>query len=256
MLKLLSKMTLTKIYSATTVFSEKGPVMKRENRPCWAIILKYEGETVYRCGEQTVISNMENMVVLPRGSSYIWQCVEAGHFMALEFQCDRELKEILSFPVTEGEEILKLMRGIERKRLAKNPLYELECVRDTYSILLKLAETQVKKYIPGDRLEKLTPAYEYMLLHYTEPLSCDMLASLAGMSDVYFRRVFKNTYGLPPLEFLKKLKMKKAKEMLRGDYSSITDIALSLGYPNIYDFSRDFKKHLGMPPTEYSKSQK
>ena len=47
------------------------------------------------------------------------------------------------------------------------------------------------------------------------------------------------------------LKMKKAKEMLKSDYGSITDIAHFLGYLDIYDFSRVFKKHTGIPPSKY-----
>ena len=38
--------------------------------------------------------------------------------------------------------------------------------------------------------------------------------------------------------------IKKAKEMLKSDYGSISEIAESLGYLNIYDFSRIFKKHI------------
>ena len=43
----------------------------------------------------------------------------------------------------------------------------------------------------------------------------------------------------------------QAKEMLRSDYGSLADVAFSLGYSNIYDFSRDFKKHTGVPPSKY-----
>jgi len=42
--------------------------------------------------------------------------------------------------------------------------------------------------------------------------------------------------------------------MLKSDYGSISDIAVSLGYSNIYEFSRTFKKHTGLSPTEYLKS--
>jgi len=43
----------------------------------------------------------------------------------------------------------------------------------------------------------------------------------------------------------------KAKEMLGSDYGTLSDIAQSLGYPNLYDFSRDFKKHAGVAPSKY-----
>ena len=45
--------------------------------------------------------------------------------------------------------------------------------------------------------------------------------------------------------------IKKAKEMLKSDYGSITDIAQSLGYFNIYDFSRAFKNIYHISPREW-----
>ena len=47
------------------------------------------------------------------------------------------------------------------------------------------------------------------------------------------------------------LKVKKAKEMLKSDYGTLSDLALSLGYSGLYAFSRDFKKHTGIPPSRY-----
>jgi YesN/AraC family two-component response regulator len=41
--------------------------------------------------------------------------------------------------------------------------------------------------------------------------------------------------------------------MLKSDYGNITNVAESLGYLNIYDFSRTFKKHTGISPTKYEK---
>ncbi len=58
------------------------------------------------------------------------------------------------------------------------------------------------------------------------------------------------------MEYVKSLKIKKACEMLGGDFGSITDISVSLGYPNIYDFSRDFKTHTGISPLKYAKGAK
>jgi iron complex transport system substrate-binding protein len=55
---------------------------------------------------------------------------------------------------------------------------------------------------------------------------------------------------------LQQLKINNAKEMLRSDFGSLTEIAISLGFLDIYDFSRVFKKHVGIPPSEYLKKHK
>lgn len=76
-------------------------------------------------------------------------------------------------------------------------------------------------------------------------------AVIAGLSTAYFRKLFVEVMGTTPLDYLHKIRIKKAKEMLKSDYGSITDIAHSLGYLNIYGFSRDFKKYTGVPPSKY-----
>ncbi len=68
---------------------------------------------------------------------------------------------------------------------------------------------------------------------------------------MYFRKLFAATYGTLPIAYVHQLRIKKAKEMLMSDYGSITEIALSVGYASVYDFSRAFKKHTGVPPSRY-----
>ena len=79
----------------------------------------------------------------------------------------------------------------------------------------------------------------------------DQLAQLAGMSTVYFRKLFTQVMGVSPIVYARQLRIEKAKQMLRSDYGSLSHVALSLGYANLYDFSRDFKKHTGIAPSKY-----
>ena len=249
--KLLSHMIIKKIYGASSLYTEKGTCAKRVDRPCFAIVLKYEGETIYRCSGESIISNLNNIVILPKGSTYSWECTKAGHFFSLEFQCDTVIDRIIAFPISNGEEILDILKGIERKRLMKKPMYEIECIRDVYNVLLKLGETQSKKYVPSDKAQKLQKVIEFISNNLGSDIKNDDLAKMIGVSTVYFRKLFSQVYGMSPMNYVKKLRIKKAKEMLRSDHGSITDIAFSLGYSNIYDFSRDFKKHTGTPPSKY-----
>jgi len=99
--------------------------------------------------------------------------------------------------------------------------------------------------------EKIAPALEYIAKNYTKSITNETLASLTGMSCVYFRKLFTEIMGESPIAYAHALRIKKARQMLKSDHGTISDIAYSLGYSNIFDFSRDFKKHTGIPPSKY-----
>ena len=248
---ILSDLVITKIRFAATMYSEKNKKISRINRPCWAIVIKYEGETVYTSNKKTYVSNINNMYILPKGCSYTWQCTAEGHFSIIEFDSELSCGEILHFPLKDGEKMLKMFKDLEYKRTVKKYMYEAESIRDCYSVILKLAKTKQQKYTPSDKRRKIAPAVDYIAKNYGKSIKNETLASLCGISEVYFRKIFFGVFGTPPIAYVHNLRIKKAEEMLKSDYGSITEIAKSLGYINIYDFSRDFKKHNGISPSKY-----
>lgn len=252
-LDILSNLIITKVNSATTMYTEKNTKTQKNNRPRWAIVIKYEGETVYVSKGKTYLSDINNLVILPKGCSYEWYCTNSGHFAIIEFESEVVCDEIFKFPVNNSEKILRLFKELEYKRTLKKPMYEAESIRDTYSILLMLTQTMSKKYLPAEKLNKISPALDYIAKNYNTDIKNDDLARLTGISTVYFRKLFTEVVGTSPITYIHELRIKKAKEMLKSDYSSIAEIAQSLGYLNIYDFSRAFKKHVGISPSKYEK---
>ena len=250
-LEILSDLIITKVYSATTMYTEKNTKTKRNNRQNWAIVIKYEGETLYDTGRKIYISNVNNLVILPKGCSYEWCCTHSGHFSIIEFESDLVCNEIFHFYVKNSEKFLKLFKEMEYKRTLKKPMYETESIRDTYSILLMLIQSAQKKYLPTEKINKTSPALEYIAKNYNKNIKNDVLANLCNLSTVYFRKLFAENVGTSPIAYVHELRIKKAKEMLKSDHGSITDIAQSLGYLNIYDFSRAFKKYTGISPSKY-----
>lgn len=250
---ILSNLIIRRVYSVTTMYTETNTKNTRSHRPGWGMILKYEGETVYDQGKKQYLSDINNIVILPKSSSYEWCCKKAGHYSVIEFACDAECDTLFSIPVKNGEKILKIFKMLEHKRLSGDPLCEMECIRDVYSIILTLFSHSEKAYVPHSQVEKLAPAMDYISSHYAAKIKNDDLAKLTGLSTVYFRKLFTEVYGISPIRYINEIRMKKAREMLRSDYGSITDIAVSLGYQSIYDFSRDFKKHTGVSPSKYNR---
>ena len=97
---------------------------------------------------------------------------------------------------------------------------------------------------------------DYLIQNYTHPLTNDELSAQTEFSTSYFRKLFHDVYGVSPLEYLQNLRISKAKEMLRNNVGSISEIAASLGYANIYDFSRTFKRETGLSPSAYARNKR
>lgn len=251
--EILSNLIIEKVHSVSTMYTETKTNAKRQNRPLWALIIKYEGETYYRSDEKEYISNIDNIAILPKGSNYEWYCKKAGCFSIIEFECKKTCPNIFSFNVKNGDYFLKTIQKMEINRTLKKPTYMLDELRDLYGLISSLIKAVERPYISSDKKQKIAPATEYIAKNYNKHIDNDELASLTGLSTVYFRKLFKEAMGISPMSYIKALKIKKAQKMLQSDFSTITDIAYTLGYNNVYEFSKDFKKHIGISPLVYAK---
>lgn len=90
-----------------------------------------------------------------------------------------------------------------------------------------LTDSGQQKYITSDKRTYLAPAIDYIAKNFTRRIRNDDMAKAAGISTVYFRKLFTAAYGISPAAYLQNLRINKAKDMLKSDYGSITDIALS-----------------------------
>lgn len=247
---LISDLVITRVCSVATMYTLANKKAKRNNRPRWAIISKFEGETVYTANGRRLLSDLDHVIMLPKGSSYEWECTKSGHYCCVEFECDKELDSPLFFSAQNGQSILRSLKDLECRRNLRSGMFEMESIRDLYSVILDLAKDN-RRYIPNHKRQKIQPTIEYISQNFEKNIKNDTLASIAGMSTVYYRKLFTEVMGVPPITYAKQLRIEKAKEMLKSDYITLTDIATSLGYSGLYDFSRDFKKHTGVAPSKY-----
>ena len=103
----------------------------------------------------------------------------------------------------------------------------------------------------------LKPAIKYMTENYSDSnITNELLSELCGMSTVYFRKIFVSVYGTSPIKYLHNFRIEKAKGILKSDYDTIEQVALSVGYNSIYHFSRMFKQYTGINPSEYAKASR
>ena len=98
----------------------------------------------------------------------------------------------------------------------------------------------------------MTSVLEYLREHLCDPeLPIGELSAIAGVSDVYLRRLFKKQFDTSPAAFVTRERMTLAKGLLENEERSIAQVALQAGYRDPLYFSRLFKKQTGLSPTEY-----
>ncbi len=255
----LSKITVKRILAVNRINISHVHTSARSDRECWAVSVKCEGRTVYRSEGRDYVSDPEHVVILPAGASYKTCFEELGECYMIEFEAeyDGDIPSLMSCGISRKHDFVNKMIGLERKWTFKKPACELACMAGLYDILAKLQEKKMSAYYSSSKYEMIAPAIKYLEENYANTeLSSDELAAVAGVSSVYFRKLFSALFGQPPMRYLQSVRMEKAKDMLSGDYMPISDIAESVGFKSIYHFSKTFKKIVGYTPTEYARRKR
>ena len=92
---------------------------------------------------------------------------------------------------------------------------------------------------------------QHISVHYAERLTLDEMADMVYMSPAYLSRVFKNETGVTFNQYINRVRITKAKELLRNRRLKLTDISLMVGYEDQSYFTRVFKKLEGISPSRY-----
>lgn len=253
-----SNLVIKKVISANRLLdSPIGITIHRNNREHWAVILKVTGKTIYTVGDKNILSDGLHPVILPKGCTYSWKCIEPGECITIEFEADEKLETFNSFGIKDNTAIINAFSKIEKNLGMKKTSYKLECNCCLYEILSFLIKS-INKEQPHKKINTLLkPAIKYITENYFDGnITNDSLAELCGISTVYFRKTFESVYGVPPIKYLHNFRIKKAKSILKSDYDTIEQVALSVGYNSIYHFSKMFKLYTEVSPSEYAKSLK
>jgi AraC-like DNA-binding protein len=97
-------------------------------------------------------------------------------------------------------------------------------------------------------------AIRWLNLQYSKPISIEQMAHALGYHRTYLSKIFKQTTGLSPMNYLLKIRMERAKLLLQ-ERLTVEQIASSVGYPDALYFSKQFKKWYGCSPSEYRQTQ-
>ncbi|NJM71618.1 MAG: helix-turn-helix transcriptional regulator [Scytonema sp. RU_4_4] len=121
--------------------------------------------------------------------------------------------------------------------------------------LLSNHSRKVKKPLsPKGKLSsiQLKEVIEYTRTQLGAELSLNQLADVAQVSEFYFSRLFKNTTGMAPHQFVLNLRLERAKKLILTGQMSLAEVALLCGFFDQSHFSNVFKRAFGMTPRAFA----
>jgi AraC-like DNA-binding protein/ligand-binding sensor protein len=103
----------------------------------------------------------------------------------------------------------------------------------------------------NSELPVITRAKEYIQQNQTEDISLGQVAKAVHTSTFYFCKLFKKATGTNFTEYVSRVRIEKAKNLLLNPNLRVSEIAYEVGFQSLTHFNRVFKKFIGQSPTEY-----
>jgi AraC-like DNA-binding protein len=147
--------------------------------------------------------------------------------------------------------VLRFLRavgtGTDRRVLA--PLYLQEMVyrvlqREQYARLLSLAAAESAS-------NPVSAVLEYVRGHLSEPLTVADMADLVRLSPSAFAHLFRDVTGRSPYQFVKEMRLDRARELLVDGDLTVARISKEVGYASVSHFISEFRGRFGVTPRAY-----
>ncbi len=159
------------------------------------------------------------------------------------------------------ETLAKYMQESYDEYVSKDVCYKLPIRANIYLMMTALLRYYCGSKDEQDRMIyhnvlRLRPVVEYIAEHYLEKIYIEELADMITVSPDYFTKMFKDSIGKTPIEYINGLRINEAMRQLAETDNSMADIADAIGFCNPNYFHKIFKQYMDMSPLSYRKSTK
>lgn len=235
---------VTNINEIFTVESPPGRFQKIQSRRSFGLTFCISGQITYTHNGKSFVSDENHAVILPQGQTYTLHGDKSGFFPVINFTCQKPFCDtIVSVPLENPSAYIKDFEKMKQLSLFDGNKPEMMSI--FYHMLYRLSSQ-------SSVCTTIMPAIKYIEGNYQNPdLSNTELAEQCSISEVYFRRVFAEHYGMTPKQFIIDIRINKAKQLLSEGSLKINAVAALCGFSNQYHFCRTFKEKTGRTPTEY-----
>ena len=166
-----------------------------------------------------------------------------------------ELVVMISRAAVEGGAELNRLLGMNY-----NFISELSGLKDFDDVCLWLVKV-LDQFMDTVYSTRATPnmlllrgAVDYISKHYAENIVLDEVAESVHISPYYLSHLFRDELGITFIEYVTRMRVERAKQLLSDSSRTVSDVAREVGYDDAGYFSRVFKKVTGRTPVAYRKA--
>lgn len=143
------------------------------------------------------------------------------------------------------QQIYQRCRGNSRKQLMT--MYSL-----MYRIFSKLLPDQEHepKQTQNDWVRQ---SLDFINAYYTDKITVEDVAKYVQLHRTHLSKIFTKQVGVPPSKYIIQVRLDQGKKLLLEGELTVTEVALSVGYPDIYSFTRAFTREFGVSPNTMRK---
>lgn len=180
--------------------------------------------------------------------------------MCAKLKCERV--PLYAFRIFYLDIINVLLKEWNDKEIQLERFYNVftlsQCMnaQDFYNLLLEICQSIVERKSNKGHQDIVQEAIKYMESHYHDPgLNINALVDYLGVNSVVLASEFKKAMDLRPTDYLRNLRIEKAKHLLRTTDMKVKEISLAVGYEDEHVLMRWFKEYTGKTPKQYRKEQ-
>lgn len=233
------------------------PYVKIENRRVNTFFIRTHGSVLYDFYDKTMLVNEGEIAFIPKNSSYIVKPFsDDASYTSIIFEGDfMQTPEPVCYCLENFYESEFIANRFSDMWNFGTQAERYQCISLFYSLLSYLSAIESASYSEKKKFEIIAPAVDYLKEHvYDCTLTTDILHRLCGISNTYFRQIFISRFGMTPQKYIISKRLSHAKAIISsGDFNTIGEVALSIGFNDPLYFSKVFKKMYGISPSDLNK---
>ncbi len=205
------------------------------------------GSFAYRTGNSDLYTAKGGQVVIcPKGMSFERKMIEPATFCMIRLNTAESFSSLSPVILKNQSRFFENMEKLKDSHFVsdiKENDYVNHFCRDIWYQIIEETKSQ----------KPLNSIIDYINSNYAHNLRTEALASRAGYSVVHFINTFKKHYGYTPKQYIERLRLSKAQNLIKTTELNFSEISALCGIEDAFYFSRFFKKHCGISPKEFRK---